>query len=186
MASGGDDVPNGTTKRHYATGTTPKKSVFKSVEEELRYWQELARSYQKEARRASDSEFKEIMENKTLKHDLNELKTELTNLSATLDATRQTTRSDMRGTQSSSADDLMPLQTSDRTSTVMGSIPKLSNFDGKDSGSYPYRRYAFDVRQLQKAGYSESVVRMAVLRSCKGAAADILQTLGGNLQLQKC
>ena len=63
--------------------------------------------------------------------------------------------------------------------TNVGTIPKLNNFDGKEGGKneYPYRRWVFDVKQLRKVGYSEEVIRMSIIRSCRGVAADILQTL---------
>lgn len=62
--------------------------------------------------------------------------------------------------------------------TAWGAIPKLMAFSGDTAkDAYPYRRWRFDVIQLQQAGYPERTVGMAVVRSCRGSAADMLQTL---------
>ena len=69
--------------------------------------------------------------------------------------------------------------------TAWGAIPKLIAFSGDtDKESYPYRRWRFDVTRLLQAGYPDRTVGMAIVRSCRGSAADVLQTLSENFTTQ--
>jgi hypothetical protein len=184
---------------------------FSDAAAEAAFWKSLVKDFQKEARRASESDLDQRVENLRLKTELYDLKNEIKRIRAEVSASSTKKDYDAASDQgllgvfsagglkrSSSLErlrervtggtkmDFAGFTSSEDTPSekVLGSIPKLSSFDGKDSSNYPYRRWIFDVKQLLKAGYSEKIVRMSVLRSCKGTAADILQTLGDDFTVE--
>jgi hypothetical protein len=159
--------------------------TFKDDKEALAYWKTLALNYKANNRRLSDQVDKERKATFTIRQDLDKLQEQVTMLSHEGDypSGSRTLGFPMQGDMKSGLgfSASKPDTETQPQLVSLDAIPKLSIFNGKDGANdYSYESWRFDVQQLLTSGFSSRVVRMAIVRSCRGTPATVLQALGDN------
>ena len=151
-----------------ATGGTPDR-IFKDDATELIYWRQLALNLKEGKRKLSGQLESDRVMSDAVKEELNELRSQVAKL-------KLENKSDGFGVGRSDGYDRS------RSSVEnFDVIPKLTFFNARDGEKeYPYHSWRFDVKQLMRSGYPPGSVRLAIVRSCRGTPADILQSLGEN------
>ena len=144
--------------------------LFDDPQQELAYWRTLALNYRAKAYRASQQSQESA--------DSGDIPEETDAARGAVDELHAGHLGEAAKTTELSARPSHLVKHSVSQSAVTGAIPKLNAFDGEDDGTYPYPNWRFDVLQLVRTGYSPTVVRMSIVRSCRGVPARVLHSLG--------
>lgn len=151
---------------------TPER-IFTNPEEEVAFWKTLATNYKQKTRRLSAEAQSGKEATTRMQEELEQVRKRLDSLTAT--GTEEAEPSRRSGAEVVTSSNLVSLDT----------VPKLTLFNGKDGpNDYPYTSWRFDIHQLICSGFPSRAIRMAIVRSCRGTPATVLQSLGHDFQPQ--
>ena len=171
-------------------GTSVPEKTFDDPKEEAAHWKTLALTFQQYNRRLSADSQSGKAANLKMKEEVAELRNRLESLTSSLEnpstavkpgSSKMTSEDVQPGSSSTmmTSQGAQSVRTSASSLVSLDTIPKLTFFNGKDGANdYPYASWRFDVNQLIQSGYPARGVRLAIVRSCRGDPATVLQSLG--------
>jgi hypothetical protein len=157
--------------------------TFKDDKEAIAFWKALAQNYKESNLRLSQEVEIDRQNTSKVQSELEQLRRTVNMLTHEGDNPSGSRSSELPRLGNMKPESEMLASNSEvKTSFVnLDAIPKLTIFNGKDgSNDYPYDNWRFDIMQLISSGFSSRVIRMAIVRSCRGTPATVLQSLGEN------